>query len=66
MGPDVLDGSDTPDSIDAEPADEASEPAEPRLPHPLTFRAFDIRCEVESPGLSRLRDRLDFTTRMED
>jgi hypothetical protein len=66
VGPDALDSSDTPDSIDAEPVDEASEPAEPRLFHPLIFKAFDMRCEVVSPGLSRLRDRLDFTTRIED
>jgi hypothetical protein len=65
-GPDKLDASETPDSIDADPTDDATEPAEPRLPHPRLLRAFEILCDVVKPGLSRLLDRDDLTTKIDD
>jgi hypothetical protein len=58
--------TETPDSIETEPAEDATDPAEPRLPQPRLLRAFDIRCEVVSVGLSKLLDKDDRTTRIED
>jgi hypothetical protein len=65
-GPDKLVGSDAADSIDAEPADDATDPADPRLVHPRLLKAFEIFCEVVKFWLSKLLDRDDRTTRMED